>query len=85
MNNNERLDKIINLLNDNNELNTTKELLNILNVDNIFVLFAEFIISYYEIAEEDDRLLWQLCGTKQMYTSKEMYSRFIDEYHQKSK
>ena len=46
----------------------------------ISILFAEFIISDYEMVNEGDNLLWQLCGTKQRYTSEELYKIFINEH-----
>lgn len=46
----------------------------------ISVLFAEFIISDYEMVNDGDNLLWELCGTKQRYTSEELCKVFINEH-----
>lgn len=46
----------------------------------ISVLFAEFIISDYDMVNDGDNLLWQLCGTKQRYTSEELCKVFINEH-----
>ena len=50
-----------------------------MDIQSFVVSFADFIISDYEKVSEGDNLLWQLCGTKQRYTSKELYRVFIDE------
>jgi hypothetical protein len=43
------------------------------------VAFAEYILADYEMIDETDNSLWQLCGTNQVYTSQELYNRFKDE------
>ena len=43
------------------------------------VAFAEYILADYEIVDETDNSLWELCGTTQRYTSQELYNRFKDE------
>ena len=50
--------------------------------------FADYLLGNFEMSEfekehpkykVDDELCWQLAGTKQKYTSKEMYEMFISE------
>jgi hypothetical protein len=50
--------------------------------------FADYLLGNFEMSEfekehpkykVDEELCWQLAGTKQKYTSKEMYEMFISE------
>jgi hypothetical protein len=45
------------------------------------IKFAEYILLDYEIIDELDGSFYQLCGTKQKYTAKELYNKFINEKH----
>ena len=62
-----------------NEPTTSDEVA--LNIDLVSVSFADYLISDFEMVSEgvEEELLWQLCGTKQRYTSKEIYEVFINE------
>lgn len=59
----------------------TDEIVNILPIPDVSVSFADYLISDFEMVSEgvEEELLWQLCGTKQRYTSDEIYNIFINE------
>ena len=51
------------------------------SIPDVSVSFADYLISDFEMVSEgvEEELLWQLCGTKQRYTSEEIYNVFINE------
>ena len=51
------------------------------DIHDISVSFADYLISDFEMVSEgiEGELMWQLCGTKQRYTSEEIYNVFINE------
>jgi len=53
----------------------------LLNLHSVSVSFADYLISDFEMVSEgvEEELLWQLCGTKQRYTSEEIYNVFMNE------
>lgn len=44
-----------------------------MNIRITTIEFADKLLQDYEIVELNDKLLWQLSGTNQNYTSKELY------------
>ena len=71
--------KVIEMMEDFNKHQT--ELNNNEVLDLVSVSFADYLISDFEMVSEgvEEELLWQLCGTKQRYTSEEIYNVFINE------
>jgi hypothetical protein len=47
------------------------------------VKFAEFIKDNYEFYDDlkNDRILWNLCGTEQKYTSEQLFQEFINNHY----
>lgn len=49
------------------------------NIEIECINFADYILLDYEIiADENDDLKFELAGTKQRYTSKELYDRYLN-------
>lgn len=46
------------------------------------VEFAQSLLADFEMVEDDEELKWQLCGTNQRYTTKEI---LLTRYHESQK
>jgi len=52
---------------------------------NVAIKFAEFIKANYEFYDDlkNDKILWNLCGTEQRYTSEQLFEEFINNHYGK--